>query len=118
MYSAIFGFHLLVWCPKWTPASRSCLMVTTDILVLLSFPTTVSWRPVQNFSDPRNARPVCVIAAVFFVGRRRRKRPRIIFYHNPPLFSRGFTDCLHIYFPKYSLGDTPTISLKDVEKYV
>src|SRR5713101_4553097 len=28
MYSRIFGFHLLVWCPKWTPASRSSFIVT------------------------------------------------------------------------------------------
>src|SRR3954452_14828942 len=25
----IFGFHRRVWCPKWTPASMSCFMVTT-----------------------------------------------------------------------------------------
>ena len=28
MYGFIFGFQRLVWCPKWTPASRSCLSVT------------------------------------------------------------------------------------------
>src|SRR3954467_1092745 len=27
----IFGFHLRVWCPKWTPLSSSCFMVTTAI---------------------------------------------------------------------------------------
>src|ERR671910_3592664 len=25
----IFGFHRRVWCPKWTPLSSSCFMVTT-----------------------------------------------------------------------------------------
>src|SRR3954462_6353454 len=27
----IFGFHRRVWCPKWTPLSSSCFMVTTAI---------------------------------------------------------------------------------------
>src|SRR6476619_5132593 len=27
MYCFIFGFQRFVWCPKWTPASRSCFMV-------------------------------------------------------------------------------------------
>ena len=26
MYGFIFGFQRLVWCPKWTPASRSCFI--------------------------------------------------------------------------------------------
>src|ERR687884_438374 len=25
----IFGFQRLVWCPKWTPASSNCFIVTT-----------------------------------------------------------------------------------------
>src|SRR3954451_6904727 len=25
----IFGFHRRVWCPKWTPLSSSCFMLTT-----------------------------------------------------------------------------------------
>ena len=29
--SAIFGFHLLVWCPKWTPASNNCFIEITLI---------------------------------------------------------------------------------------
>ena len=28
MYSFIFGFQRLVWCPKWTPASSSSFMLT------------------------------------------------------------------------------------------
>src|SRR5687768_11444243 len=28
----IFGFHRRVWCPKWTPASSSCFMVTTGAM--------------------------------------------------------------------------------------
>src|SRR5437868_9478388 len=28
MYSFIFGFHRLTWCPKWTPASSSSFIVT------------------------------------------------------------------------------------------
>src|SRR5439155_26542304 len=31
MYRFIFGFQRLVWCPKWTPASRSCLSVTSGM---------------------------------------------------------------------------------------
>src|SRR6266496_3416134 len=26
MNGFIFGFQRLVWCPKWTPASRSCFI--------------------------------------------------------------------------------------------
>src|SRR5215510_3131342 len=29
MYGFIFGFQRRVWCPKWTPASSSCFIVTT-----------------------------------------------------------------------------------------
>jgi hypothetical protein len=25
----IFGFHRRAWCPKWTPDSKSCFIVTT-----------------------------------------------------------------------------------------
>ena len=28
----IFGFQRRVWCPKWTPASSSCFMVTTAVM--------------------------------------------------------------------------------------
>ena len=35
MYFFIFGFQRLVWWPKWTPASRSIFMVTTDMLTYL-----------------------------------------------------------------------------------
>ena len=30
----ILGFQRLVWCPKWTPLSSSCLMVTTAMAVV------------------------------------------------------------------------------------
>src|SRR5512134_3862678 len=36
MYSFIFGFHRLVWCPKWTPASRSSFIETEIKQPLLS----------------------------------------------------------------------------------
>src|SRR5579875_4234033 len=29
MYGFIFGFQRRVWCPKCTPASRSCFILTT-----------------------------------------------------------------------------------------
>src|SRR5215211_8347531 len=29
MYRFILGFQRRVWCPKWTPESSSCFMVTT-----------------------------------------------------------------------------------------
>src|SRR5690349_13303908 len=32
----ILGFHRRVWCPKWTPLSRSWRMVTTAICFFLS----------------------------------------------------------------------------------
>src|SRR5205823_2379463 len=32
MYGRILGFQRLVWCPKWTPASRSCFKVTCGTL--------------------------------------------------------------------------------------
>ena len=32
MYSFILGFHLRVWCPKWTPASNNCFIDTTAII--------------------------------------------------------------------------------------
>src|SRR6266487_4098216 len=34
MYRFIFGFQRRVWCPKWTPASKSCRMVTTAKVIL------------------------------------------------------------------------------------
>src|SRR5207248_11703955 len=44
MYRFILGFQRLVWCPKWTPASRSCLSVTSgmrnDLLFLLPPPSS------------------------------------------------------------------------------
>src|SRR3954467_3949842 len=36
MYGFIFGFQRLVWCPKWTPASRSDFMERTAMYRLLS----------------------------------------------------------------------------------
>src|SRR3989304_10108224 len=30
IYFFIFGFHLLVWCPKWEPASNNCFIVIAD----------------------------------------------------------------------------------------
>ena len=32
MYSAILGFHLLVWCPKCTPASSNCFIEITAMI--------------------------------------------------------------------------------------
>src|SRR5690349_22036141 len=31
----IFGFHRRVWCPKWTPLSSSCFMLTTAMVAAL-----------------------------------------------------------------------------------
>jgi hypothetical protein len=31
----IFGFQRRVWCPKWTPLSSSCFMLTTAIAASL-----------------------------------------------------------------------------------
>jgi hypothetical protein len=32
----IFGFQRRVWCPKWTPLSSSCFMLTTAMVAFLS----------------------------------------------------------------------------------
>jgi hypothetical protein len=34
MYSFIFGFQRFVWCPKWTPASRSSFIETSGVVVV------------------------------------------------------------------------------------
>src|SRR2546425_2822326 len=47
MYSRIFGFHLLVWCPKWTPASRSSFIVTAVKSSLLSLPRPLALRVLE-----------------------------------------------------------------------
>jgi hypothetical protein len=31
----IFGFQRRVWCPKWTPLSKSCRVVTTAMAAFL-----------------------------------------------------------------------------------
>src|SRR6476620_2296390 len=31
----IFGFQRRVWCPKWTPLSSSCFMLTTAMVAFL-----------------------------------------------------------------------------------
>src|SRR4030095_6845971 len=33
MYGFILGFQRLVWCPKWTPASSSCFMEISLIIL-------------------------------------------------------------------------------------
>src|SRR3954454_23731668 len=38
----IFGFHRRVWCPKWTPLSSSCFMVTTAMAEAHSFARRVA----------------------------------------------------------------------------
>src|SRR5512139_1488670 len=43
----IFGFQRRVWCPKWTPLSRSWRMVTTAIVVLLAL-----WLSVPSVALP------------------------------------------------------------------
>jgi hypothetical protein len=50
----IFGFQRRVWCPKWTPLSRSWRMVTTAIAVfsLVSLLSVVRgrWHPADTWS--------------------------------------------------------------------
>src|SRR6266446_5472434 len=41
MNSRIFGFQRLVWCPKWTPASRSSFIVTA-----------AKWSPFPSWPGP------------------------------------------------------------------
>src|SRR4029453_14968817 len=49
MYSFIFGFQRFVWCPKWTPASSSSLILTVvdkyRLLVVSITAGTPPWRP-------------------------------------------------------------------------
>src|SRR5438034_225534 len=42
MYSFIFGFHRLVWCPKWTPASSSSFMEMEGTSILSRSPVDAS----------------------------------------------------------------------------
>src|SRR3954470_4015265 len=45
----IFGFQRRVWCPKWTPLSRSWRIVTTAMVVLLlSAPSAGVPRPEHS----------------------------------------------------------------------
>src|SRR6188472_1436975 len=53
-----FGFHLRVWCPKWTPLSSSWRMVTTAMAVLLF------WRgiaPLAVVFAPDRIRPASLV---------------------------------------------------------
>src|SRR5690606_3825554 len=55
----IFGFQRLVWCPKWTPASRSCLRSISCIRSIAStmgFASTALTRTVAREGTP-TARP-------------------------------------------------------------
>src|SRR6185436_14606693 len=55
MNSFILGFHLLVWCPKWTPASRSSFMVTVvDKPASLEESATGPWGPPAYRPAPRS----------------------------------------------------------------
>src|SRR6516225_2965244 len=45
MYCFIFGFQRLVWCPKWTPASRSCFMLISVMYLATSYDGSVVNRP-------------------------------------------------------------------------
>ena len=42
----ILGFQRRVWCPKWTPASSSCFIVTTAV-------ASATVRPFRSCSRPR-----------------------------------------------------------------
>jgi hypothetical protein len=57
----IFGFQRRVWCPKWTPASSSCFMVTTP-----------GWRPGTEYDDRR---PSGWRTVTWRLGPRRRRTP-------------------------------------------
>src|SRR5438093_9992720 len=56
MYGFIFGFHRLVWWPKWTPASSRFFMVTSVMRAPCrpSFPRT--WRRPGPYQKGRSAR--------------------------------------------------------------
>src|SRR5688572_23039021 len=78
----IFGFQRRVWCPKWTPLSKSCRVVTTAMAAFLpcrhvqapaygsSAPnpsalpdaratrTRPDWRQIETECDARTFRPV------------------------------------------------------------
>src|SRR2546426_3711316 len=56
MYSFIFGFHRLVWCPKWTPASRSSFIETEIKYRLLSWVMGAPADPCPRGTDPNGAR--------------------------------------------------------------
>src|SRR5438445_3481683 len=51
----IFGFQRRAWCPKWTPDSRSCFMVTTATWVSLVPP------PANPGSLPEGGQQACEV---------------------------------------------------------
>src|SRR6476661_10690736 len=58
----IFGFHLFVWCPKWTPASSSSFIEIETRKHLLFPPDSAGAVPTLSLAElepgPRSALPV------------------------------------------------------------
>src|SRR2546430_11010583 len=60
----IFGFQRRVWCPKWTPLSRSWRIVTTAMVVLLlSAPSAGVPRPERSRFLAPAGRPARLVPA-------------------------------------------------------
>src|SRR5918995_4608683 len=62
----IFGFHRLVWCPKWTPASNNSLIDTTPIpsppLKACRAPCDGRGSPPPLFSSQATSKtPTCIL---------------------------------------------------------
>lgn len=62
MYGFILGFHLLVWCPKCTPASNNCFI---EITLIFSTSMVKIFCRYQLFGPPElrhhaNYQPACI----------------------------------------------------------
>lgn len=95
MYFFILGFHLLVWWPKCTPASRSCFIEVTAIIVSSVIPPRILFRCAYDRPDRFE-----------FGGTKSRKNPSVnfiacLFYHIRLNFAIDFTrisDNIYIFF--------------------
>ena len=76
----IFGFQRRVWCPKWTPLSSSCFMVTTWLVATVGLPFSrrgprerAAWRLSVCLAGARSGvrllTPGSTLAAVAVAGR-------------------------------------------------
>ena len=95
MYGAIFGFNLLVWWPKCTPASRSCFIDTTAIdfssWIWLKWNFLHGWTSRTRERTGGTAAP-CVYLCILF------RTLTEILYHNGRFFSTSAAEFISTNF--------------------